>query len=149
MATRLEGKVAVITGGGSGIGRATALRFLDEGASVVVADLNRKTGQETAAMARERGHGERIRFVRCDVSVEAEVAEAVDVATRELGRLDCIFNNAGAGGAGDDRAGKWGGDPQYCLDRRSFGRRGDARLFDVQGRGDQLHTLCRRRARSL
>jgi NAD(P)-dependent dehydrogenase (short-subunit alcohol dehydrogenase family) len=99
MATRLEGKVAVITGGGSGIGRATALRFLDEGASVVVADLNRKTGQETAAMARERGHGERIRFVRCDVSVEAEVAEAVDVATRELGRLDCIFNNAGAGGA--------------------------------------------------
>ena len=99
MASRLEGKVALITGGGSGIGRATTLRFLDEGAGVVVADLNRKTGQETMTIATERGFGERVRFVRCDVSLEGEVAAAVNVATQELGRLDCIFNNAGAGGA--------------------------------------------------
>lgn len=99
MAGRLDGKVAVITGGGNGIGRATALRFLDEGAAVVVADIHEANGQETVALARRAGHGERIRFVRADVTQEADVAAAVAAAPDAFGRLDCVFNNAGVAGA--------------------------------------------------
>lgn len=99
MAGRLDGKVAVITGGGSGIGRATALRFLAEGAAVVVADMNEATGNETVDLARQAGHGTRIRFVRADVSREADVEAAVAAAPAAFGRLDCVFNNAGVAGA--------------------------------------------------
>ena len=99
MAGRLDGKVAVITGGGNGIGRATALRFLAEGASVVVADINEATGRETAALARQAGHGDRVRFVRADVTQEADVAAAIAAAPAAFGRLDCVFNNAGVAGA--------------------------------------------------
>jgi len=99
MAGRIDGKTAVITGGGNGIGRATVLRFLDEGARVVVADLNEATGHETVALATRRGHAERVRFVRTDVAEEADVEAAVALAVREFGRLDCIFNNAGVAGA--------------------------------------------------
>ena len=99
MAGRLDGKVAVITGGGNGIGRATALRFLDEGAAVVIADLNETNGQETVALARQAGHAERVRFVRADVTQEADVAAAIAAAPGAFGRLDCVFNNAGVAGA--------------------------------------------------
>src|SRR5215475_9801294 len=99
MSGRLEGKVAVITGGGNGIGRATALRFLAEGARVVIADLNPASGEETLALARQQGAGERIRFVRADVTREADVAAAVQAAPDAFGRLDCVFNNAGIAGA--------------------------------------------------
>ncbi|MFT4572240.1 MAG: NAD(P)-dependent dehydrogenase (short-subunit alcohol dehydrogenase family), partial [Candidatus Binatia bacterium] len=73
MSGRLEGKVAVITGGGSGIGRDTALRFLEEGALVVAADLNERTGAETLELAKQAGHEGRIVFQAVDVSVEADV----------------------------------------------------------------------------
>jgi len=99
MAGRLDGNVAVITGGGNGIGRATTLRFLSEGAAVVVADINQETGQETIALARQAGHGDRVRFVRADVTVEADVAAAIAAAPAAFGRLDCVFNNAGVAGA--------------------------------------------------
>ena len=99
MAARLEGKVALITGGGNGIGRATALRFLAEGASVVVADLNEDTGRETLDLAAKGGAAARIRFVRTDVAREADVAAAVEHATKEFRRLDVMFNNAGVAGA--------------------------------------------------
>ena len=99
MAGRLEGKVAVITGGGNGIGRATVLRFLAEGARVVVADLNEETGRETMDAGRQAGAGDRVRFVRADVTREADVAAAVALATADFGRLDCMFNNAGVAGA--------------------------------------------------
>lgn len=99
MAGRLEGKVAVITGGGNGIGRATVLRFLDEGARVVVADLNEETGRETLDLAAKAGAGDRARFVRTDVAREADVEAAVALATRDFGRLDVMFNNAGVAGA--------------------------------------------------
>jgi len=99
MTARLEGKVAVITGAGNGIGRATALRFLAEGASVVVADLNEANGRETIDLAQAAGHGKRARFVRTDVSHEADVAAAIDTAPSAFGRLDCVFNNAGVAGA--------------------------------------------------
>ncbi|MFM7141863.1 MAG: SDR family NAD(P)-dependent oxidoreductase, partial [Alphaproteobacteria bacterium] len=94
MSARLEGKVAVVTGGGNGIGRATVLRFLAEGARVVVADLNEASGHETVSLAVAAGHARDVRFVRTDVSVEDDVVEAVATATREFVGLDCMFNNA-------------------------------------------------------
>ena len=99
MAGRLESRAAVITGGASGIGRAAVLQFLAEGARVVVADLNELTGKETLELAGQAGHAAAVRFVRTDVSQEADVEAAVQLCVREFGRLDCIFNNAGLGGA--------------------------------------------------
>ncbi len=99
MPGRLQDKVAVVTGGANGIGRATVLRFLAEGAAVVAADLNETTGRETLDLASRAGQGKRIRFLRTDVVQEADVAAAVQLAVSEFGRLDCIFNNAGIGGA--------------------------------------------------
>jgi len=99
MSGRLDGKVAVITGGASGMGRATVLRFLDEGARVVVADLNETTGAETLELAAARGAGDHACFVRCDVSQEEQVEAMIARARSEYGRLDVLFNNAGIGGA--------------------------------------------------
>lgn len=99
MAGRLAGRTAIITGGGNGIGRGTALRFLGEGANVVIADLNETSGAETMKLAKDAGHSERIRFVRADVAEEQDVAGVVDHAVSTFGRLDCIFNNAGVVGA--------------------------------------------------
>ncbi len=96
---RLQGKTAVITGGASGMGRATVLRFLDEGANVVVADFNAETGAETVALAAERGHEQRVRFIRTDVASEADVEAMLKLAVDDFGRLDVVFNNAGVGGA--------------------------------------------------
>lgn len=99
MGDRLHDKVAIITGGASGMGRATALRFLDEGARVVIGDLNAATAEDVLTAAEALGHGEKISFVRCDVSDEAAMAELVEHAVGRHGRLDCMFNNAGVGGA--------------------------------------------------
>jgi NAD(P)-dependent dehydrogenase (short-subunit alcohol dehydrogenase family) len=96
---RLEGKVAVITGGASGMGRSTALRFLAEGARVVVADLNDATGKEFLESAAQDGHKRDVRFVRTDVAEESDVAAMIGHAVSEFGRVDIVFNNAGIGGA--------------------------------------------------
>jgi len=96
---RLSDKVAIVTGGASGMGRATVMRFLADGAKVVVADLNDKNGAETLAVAKRLGHGERIAFVRCDVSREADVQSVVAEAEQRFGRLDVAYLNAGVGGA--------------------------------------------------
>jgi NAD(P)-dependent dehydrogenase (short-subunit alcohol dehydrogenase family) len=94
---RLDGKVAVITGAASGMGRAAAIRFAQEGAAIVVADLNRKGGEETVAECQKAGG--RAIFQQVDVMNEADIKGAVDRAVTEFGKLDVIFNNAGLGGA--------------------------------------------------
>jgi NAD(P)-dependent dehydrogenase (short-subunit alcohol dehydrogenase family) len=99
VAGRLDGKVAVITGGASGMGRATALRFLAEGASVVIADMNEGTAKEALEAAAKLGAAARAAFVRTNVADEDDVAAAVERAVDEFGGIDCMFNNAGIGGA--------------------------------------------------
>lgn len=89
---RLAGKVAVVTGGGTGIGRATALRFAQEGAKVVVANRTEKSGREAAAAIQQAG-GQAV-WVRTDVSVEEDVRAMVEAAVEHYGRLDVLFNNA-------------------------------------------------------
>lgn len=96
---RLAGKVAIVTGGASGMGRATVMRFLAEGAKVLVADLNEANGAETLAVARAQGFGDAVGFVRCDVSKESDVAAMVAEARSRFGRLDIAYLNAGVGGA--------------------------------------------------
>ena len=97
--TRLAGKVAIVTGGASGMGRATVMRFLADGAKVVVADLNEANGAETVAVAKANGHGDSIAFVRGDVAKESDVANLVGQAEKRFGRLDIAYLNAGVGGA--------------------------------------------------
>src|SRR5260221_4732663 len=94
---QLQGKVAIITGAASGMGRATSLLFSRAGAHVVLADLNVPGGEEAAQRASECGPG--AIFQRTDVSAEADVAALVERAVSAFGRLDIMFNNAGIGGA--------------------------------------------------
>lgn len=94
MGDRLQGRVAVVTGGASGIGEATVRRFVEEGALVVVADLQAEPGRALAAEL-----GDAVAFVATDVTSEADVAAAVDLAVSRFGRLDVMFNNAGIIGA--------------------------------------------------
>jgi NAD(P)-dependent dehydrogenase (short-subunit alcohol dehydrogenase family) len=93
----LDGRVAVITGAGSGIGRATALRLAQEGANIAVADLVSAAGQETAAMIKEQG-GEG-QFVETDVTNRDHVARLVDTVLAVYGQIDILHNNVGVGGA--------------------------------------------------
>ena len=97
MAGRLTGKVALVTGASSGIGRASALAFAREGAKVVVSDVNIDGGQETVRLIKGNG-GEAI-FVKTDVSQAAEVEALVQQTVAAYGRLDCAHNNAGVEGA--------------------------------------------------
>ena len=94
----LDGKVALVTGAASGIGRATALTFAREGARLVVADMNEDGGQQTVHMITENG-GEAT-LVQVDVSNATQVEEMISKAVETYGRLDCAHNNAGISGAG-------------------------------------------------
>lgn len=96
MTGRLEDKVALVTGGSSGIGRASALAFARGGAKVVIVDVNVAGGGETVKMIEEAG-GEAI-FVKADVVNAAEVEESINKAIKTYGQLNCAFNNAGGGG---------------------------------------------------
>ena len=96
MPGRLDNKIALVTGAGSGIGRATALVFAREGAKVVVSDIVVEGGQETVQQIEAAG-GEAI-FVKADVSQAADVETLVAKTVETYGRLDCAFNNAGIEG---------------------------------------------------
>ena len=97
--SRLAGKVAVITGGASGMGRATVMRFLSEGASVMVGDLNADNLEVLSAEVAHKGGSERLRTIEADVSQEDDISAMFAGATAAFGKLDIVFNNAGIGGA--------------------------------------------------
>ena len=89
---RLENKVAVITGAGSGIGKETALLFAEEGARVVIADVNEKAGEETVTQIKKNGEGF---FVKLDVSNREQSKQMVKSTLEKYGRIDVLINNAG------------------------------------------------------
>ncbi|MYA17064.1 MAG: SDR family oxidoreductase, partial [Gammaproteobacteria bacterium] len=98
MPNRLEGKVAIITGGNSGIGEATGHLFAREGAKVILMARREAQGQAVATAIRERGF--EATFIACDVGDDDSVRGAVEKAAATYGRIDVLFNNAGGGGGG-------------------------------------------------
>jgi NAD(P)-dependent dehydrogenase (short-subunit alcohol dehydrogenase family) len=91
-------RVAVVTGGASGMGQATVIRILREGGNVVFGDINRLRGNELLEEIGRRGFGNQCRFVCCDVTEEHDVAELTFTAAKEFGHLDLMVNCAGTGG---------------------------------------------------
>lgn len=100
---RLVGKVAFITGGGGGIGRATAERFAEEGAKVVVAEINKELGEAAAQSARQaaQNSGGDAVFIHCDVTDKASVTAAINETVARFGKLNVLHNNAGGSTAQD------------------------------------------------
>jgi len=139
---RLQNKVAVITGGASGMGRATVLRFLAEGAKVVVADFNAATGEDTIAEATRAGYGDGVRFIRTDVAKEADIEAMIRCATDAFGQLDIVFNNAGVGGAIGPLTETTVTDWDYTFDVLAkgvfLGIKHAARVMRAQGRGGSI-----------
>ena len=87
---KLDNKVAIITGGASGIGKATASLFVKEGAKVAVVDINEKLGKQT-----EKELGTNCIFIKCDVCKRSDIKKMVDFAVKKFGKIDILFNNAG------------------------------------------------------
>jgi len=95
---RFEGKVALITGGGSGLGRASAIRLASEGAAIAIADISPEGGRETCSQIEEIG-GKAV-FISADVTKSADAERMVAETVKELGRLDVLFTSAGVGAGG-------------------------------------------------
>jgi NAD(P)-dependent dehydrogenase (short-subunit alcohol dehydrogenase family) len=135
----MAGKVVVVTGGASGIGRAMSERFVQEGAFVVVADVQEEVGQAVV-----EGFGDAGRFVATDVSKEAAVAAAVDLAVTTWGRLDCMCNNAGLVGAvgpiAETEADDWDRTVAVLLRSVFLGTKHAARVMLPQRSGVILNT---------
>lgn len=97
---RLAGKIAIVTGGASGIGRATALRFAEEGASIVVSDIDERGGAETSKELEQIGA--KSIFVRTDVSKEEDVKHLINSTIEAFDGIDILFNNAGVGNSSNN-----------------------------------------------
>ncbi|NNE72289.1 MAG: glucose 1-dehydrogenase [Acidimicrobiales bacterium] len=136
---RLQDRVAVITGGASGIGEGTVERFVAEGARVVVADLQAEAGQAVADR-----FGDAAVFHRTDVAVEADVAGAVDLAVSTFGRLDIMFNNAGIigvkGRLSEMPTEEWSRTIDILLHGVFYGLKHASRVMIPQGSGVILST---------
>jgi NAD(P)-dependent dehydrogenase (short-subunit alcohol dehydrogenase family) len=139
MGNRLDGKIAVITGAASGIGAASARRFVEEGAKVVVADVQTDLGR---AVADELGDA--ARFVECDVTDEAAVTGAIELAIDLWGRLDVMFNNAGVIGAigpiADTDSDDWRRSIDILLHSVFYGCKHAAGVMVPQGEGSIINT---------
>jgi len=139
MSGRLDGKVAVITGAASGIGRAAVDLFVAEGARVIAADIQDDKGARI-----EEDHQGRAHYVRCDVMQEADIKAAVEAAQTRFGRLDILFNNAGTGGIREttDDVSAEGFDSVMHLHVRAalFGMKYAAPLMRMQGGGSIIST---------
>jgi NAD(P)-dependent dehydrogenase (short-subunit alcohol dehydrogenase family) len=139
---RLQHKVAVVTGGASGMGRATVERFLAEGARVVIADFNETTGRALYEALSEEGYEEACSFIRTDVAKEADVIAMLEHADSAFGGLDVLFNNAGVGGAigplTETRVEDW----DYTFDVLAkgvfLGIKHGAKLMRAAGRGGSI-----------
>lgn len=141
MNARLEGQVAVVTGAASGIGAAIAQRFIEEGARCVLADIQDDAGREAAGR-----FGDAATFVHVDVSVEAEVAAAVEAAVEHFGRLDCVVNNAGILGAvgpiAEIDGTAWRRTMAVLLDSVFYGIKQGARVMIDQGGGGSILNIA-------
>ena len=139
MTGRLGGKVAVVTGGASGIGEGTVRRFLQEGARCVLADLQDERGAELAAEL-----GADTLFVHADVSDEVQVANLVEQAVARFGRLDCMFNNAcilgAVGPIAQTEAGDWQRTMDVLLNSVFYGIKHAARVMMPQRSGTIINT---------
>ena len=92
---RLQDKVAIITGGGSGQGKASAIMFAEQGATVIVAEMNEQAGKETVKQITEAG--QQAFFYQTDISDEENVRQLVETVHEKYGKIDILFNNAGIG----------------------------------------------------
>jgi NAD(P)-dependent dehydrogenase (short-subunit alcohol dehydrogenase family) len=133
---------AVVTGGGSGIGRATVLRLLESGHPVVLAEVNEQSAGETLRLA-ERGPGAgRVEWIRADVRREDEVAAALALARDRFGRLGCVVNNAGVGGAfgpiSELESDDWDYTFQVLVRGVFYGLKHAARIMREQGAGGSV-----------
>ena len=139
MPTRFDGKVSIVTGGASGIGEGIVRRLVAESGRCLIADLQEERGQ---ALARELG--EAARFMRADVSVEADVAALIEVAVSELGGLDCLFNNAGilgvVGSLLDTSRQDWDRTMAVLVTSVFLGIKHGARVMRAQGFGAIVNT---------
>ncbi len=142
MSGRLNNKVAVVTGGASGMGKATVMRFLEEGASVVIADFNEQTGLTALEEANGLGFSDRVCFAHTDVADEVQVEAMLATAVEKFGGLDVLFSNAGVGGAigplTETTVESW----DYTFDVLAksvfLGMKHAARIMRAQGRGGSI-----------
>lgn len=136
------GSVAVVTGGANGIGRAITRRFLQEGARVVIGDVNEANAGQVLAEAQQAGHGDRLRFIPTNVAVEADVEAMFDLAVDAFGRIDCVVNNAGVGGAFgpivDTSVGDWDNTMAVLLRGVFLGMKHGARQLKAHGQGGSI-----------
>jgi NAD(P)-dependent dehydrogenase (short-subunit alcohol dehydrogenase family) len=139
MSERLQGKVAAITGAASGIGEATARRFIAEGCKVVIGDIQADRGQSIADEL-----GDNAVFQRCDVTREEDVAGLVDRAVSEFGKLDIMYNNAGIVGAVGPidltPEAEWSATLAILLNGVFFGMKHAARVMKPQNSGSIIST---------
>ena len=139
MAGRLDGKVAVITGGVSGIGLGTVELFVAEGARVVAADIQDEKGRML-----EQRFGDKLRYIRCDVTQDADIAAAVGLAASEFGGLDILFNNAGISDSmraiAEIEAEKWSWIFDVLVRGPALGMKYAAPLMVARGGGSIINT---------
>lgn len=139
---RLKDKVAVVTGGAGGMGQATVMRLMAEGAKVVIADFNAEQGAQTLALASAASHGDQARFLKVDVANESDVKAMIECACDSFGRLDIVFNNAGVGGVigpiWDVEEDEWDYTFDVLVKGVFFGIKHAARVFRVQGAGGAI-----------